>query len=79
MYNLLGDIAYLKNIQLEHDLEIYAQAQALLGYTEESLKEKNKYWQNIPKNSELYVKRKILYSDGEYRTQLELKFKISST
>ncbi|CAD9195756.1 hypothetical protein [Acinetobacter bohemicus] len=68
LYNLLGDIAYLKNIQLEHDLEIYAHAQALLGYTEESLKEKNKYWQNIPKNSELYVKEKYFIQMVEYIT-----------
>lgn len=56
LYCLLDDKNYLTNINLDHNLQIYAEAQYKLGELESFLEEKKAFWENIPKQSEQYRK-----------------------
>lgn len=51
LWDVKNDKQYLENILLSDDLEIYAEAQFILGNLEKDLDSKNNYWQQIPKES----------------------------
>lgn len=53
-----NDLSYLKNIEINDDLELYAEAQFILGVSAENLKNKIKYWLQIPVNTNYYKLRK---------------------
>ncbi|WP_288382264.1 tetratricopeptide repeat protein [uncultured Acinetobacter sp.] len=61
LWSLTDNTRYLKNIKLDHDLKIFAEAQFQLGELEYSSSKSKlstiwEYWNNIPKNSEWYPK-----------------------